>query len=285
MNDYDDQWVTEKWTNVETRYRVKSFLYEEKTAFQHMMLVDTWHYGKMLLLDGMVQTTEKDEFFYHEMMAHVPMVSHPAPKSVLIIGGGDGGVLREVLRHPGVEKAVMVEIDPKVVDFSRKYFPMINNGAFDDPRAELIFADGAVFVEKTDRTFDVAIIDSSDPIGPAEILFTADFYSRVKNLLNPGGIMVCQAGSLQMQEGEQRQVHDILRDIFQFHEFYLYTVPTYIGGLFTSVFCSDQIDPSKIPFETLNERYKALALETKYYNPGIQVGAFSIPGFLKSVIA
>lgn len=282
MTTGQSQWVTEKWKNVETRYRVKSVLYEEKTQFQQLMLVDTWQYGKMLLLDGVVQTTEKDEFFYHEMMAHVPMLSHPRPVNVLIIGGGDGGVLREVLRYPSVEKAVMVEIDPKVVDFSKKYFPMISNGAFEDPRTELVFADGAAYVQNTPLFFDVAVVDSSDPIGPAEILFTGGFYSRVKKILKPKGIMVCQAGSPQMQQGEQKQVHDILRDTFKYRAFYLYTVPTYIGGLFASVFCSDHIDPDKISYETVRARFAPLALETKYYNPGIQAGAFSIPEFFKA---
>jgi spermidine synthase len=284
MTTAQDPWVTEKWENVETRYRVKSVLYEEETQFQQLTLVDTWHYGKMLLLDGVVQTTEKDEFFYHEMMAHVPMLSHPQPIRVLIIGGGDGGVLREMLRYPSVEKVVMVEIDPKVVDFSKKHFPLISNGAFEDPRAELVFADGAAYVENTPLTFDVAVIDSSDPIGPAEILFTGNFYSRIKKILNPQGVMVCQAGSLQMQEGEQKQVHDILRGIFQYHAFYLYTVPTYIGGLFSSIFCSDHIDPGKISYETLKARFETVAIKTKYYNPGIQVGAFSIPNFFKAGI-
>lgn len=277
----DGQWVSEKWENVETLYRVKAVLYEEKTGFQHMMVVDSHQYGKMLLLDGIVQTTEKDEFIYHEMMVHVPMLSHPDPQKVLIIGGGDGGVLREVLRHPSVKKAVMVEIDPKVVDFSKKYFPTISDGAFSDRRTELVFEDGAAFVENTNETYDLVIVDSPDPVGPAKVLFAEKFYKDVAGLMNDNAIMVRQTGSLHMQAEEQRRAHAVLKRIFVHHAFYVYTVPTYVGGLFSSIFCSNGIDPKQTSHDMLREKMQGISLDTKYYNPGIHVGAFSLPEFFK----
>ncbi len=276
------QWVSEKWKNVETRYRIRAVLYDEKSEFQHIQLVDTHEYGKMLLLDGIVQTTEKDEFFYHEMMVHVPMLAHPDPKQVLIIGGGDGGVLREVLRHPQVEKAVMVEIDPNVVDFSKKYLPSINNGAFEDKRAELVFADGAEYVEKTGNIYDVVIVDSPDPTGPARVLFSEKFYFQVHRLLNRDGIMVRQTGSLQIQADEQKQAYQVLKNIFTCVAFYVYSVPTYIGGLFSSVFCSKNINPNNIRFDEIQTKAKDISLETTYYNPGIHIGSFHLPEFFKN---
>jgi spermidine synthase len=276
------QWVSEKWKNVETRYRIKAVLYDEKSEFQHIQLVDTHEYGKMLLLDGIVQTTEKDEFFYHEMMVHIPMLSHPNPKQVLIIGGGDGGVLREVLRHPQVEKAAMVEIDPNVVDFSKKYLPSISNGAFKDKRTELVFADGADYVEKTDNLYDVVVVDSPDPIGPAQVLFSKKFYFQIHRILKPNGIIVRQTGSLQLQADEQKQAYKVLKNIFTYVAFYVYSVPTYIGGLFSSVFCSENINPKNIRFDEIQTKVNDISLETTYYNPGIHIGAFHLPEFLKN---
>ncbi|MGA8181956.1 MAG: polyamine aminopropyltransferase [Desulfobacterales bacterium] len=276
------QWVKEKWKNIETRYRIKRVLYEENGEFQHIQLVDTHEYGKMLLLDGIVQTTEKDEFFYHEMMVHVPMLAHPDPKQVLIIGGGDGGILREVLRHPQVEKTVMVEIDSNVVDFSKKYLPSINNGAFEDKRAKIIFADGAGYVEKTDDAYDVVIVDSPDPIGPAQVLFSEKFYVQVHQRLNSNGIMVRQTGSLQIQADEQKQAHKVLRNIFTHVAFYVYCVPTYIGGLFSSVFCSESINPKNIRSDEIQTKVNEVSLETTYYNPGIHIGSFHLPQFFKN---
>ena len=280
----DREWVVESWENLETRYRIKSVLYEEKTDFQHMLLVDSYQFGKMLLLDGIVQTTEKDEFCYHEMMTHVPILSHPDPGSVLIIGGGDGGILREVLKHSGIAKATMVEIDPTVVEFSKKHLPAISNGAFEDPRTELVFADGAAFIKETHHKYDIAIVDSPDPIGPAQILFGKAFYSNMQHVLNPGGIMVRQTGSLHLQEEEQKQAYHMLSDIFAHAAFYVYSVPTYVGGLFSSIFCSDGIDPETTRLDALNKKYSDSSLNTKYYNPGIHLGALHIPRFFKDKI-
>jgi spermidine synthase len=274
-------WVDEKWDNVHVSYKVKEILKDMKTNFQHFLLVDTFQYGKMLLIDGMVQTTEKDEFIYHEMMTHVPLTSHSNPSCVLIIGGGDGGVLREVLKHVVVDKATLVEIDPMIIDICKKHLPSISDGAFDDPRTELIIDDGFDFVKNTTDQFDIVIVDSPDPIGPAKILFTKEFYKGISRILKPGGIMARQTGSLHMQNQEQIQVNGLLYDIFKYRAFYVYGVPTYIGGLFSSIFCSDSYDPMTLDIETVLKNYNSRKLKTKYYSPGLHLGAFHVPRFLE----
>ena len=280
MNE-EQQWVTEKWPDIETSYSIQSVFYEDVSEFQHTQVVQSKRYGRMLLLDGIVQTTEKDEFIYHEMMVHVPMLSHPNPEKVLIIGGGDGGILREILRYKTVNMVTMVEIDKGVVDLCREYLPMINDGAFEDSRTNLVIADGATFVKDVNDKFDLVIVDSPDPIGPASVLFSKSFYSDIHNLLNKNGIMVCQTGSLHMQPDEQVETHDILSGIFGYASPYVFAVPTYIGGLFSAMFCSDEIDPFKTDTDLLKEKAAINNIKTRYYNPGIHIGAFHVPGFLK----
>jgi len=282
MNEHIE-WISEKWKNVEVRYRVKNILQELKTDFQHIMLLDTHQYGKMLLLDGRVQTTEKDEFIYHEMMAHVPLLSHPNPEKVLIIGGGDGGVLREVLKHDSVENATIVEIDPLVISFCNEHLPSISNGAFDNERTKLIIADGANHIRETDNKYDIVIVDSPDPVGPAQILFSGQFYRDIYSVLRPGGIMVRQTGSTQMQAEEQEQAYGLLKDIFQYNAFYLYSVPTYVGGLFSTIFCSDTIDLKTIDINKIIEKFDLNKFKTKYYSPEIHYGAFQIPPFMEII--
>ncbi|MBN2418481.1 MAG: polyamine aminopropyltransferase [Deltaproteobacteria bacterium] len=277
----EQQWVTEKWQDVETRYSIQSVLYEDCSEFQHSQIVESIRYGRMLLLDGIVQTTEKDEFIYHEMMVHVPMLSHPDPQKVLIIGGGDGGILREVLRHKTVSMVTMVEIDRSVIDLSREYLPTISKGAFKDSRTNIVISDGAAFVKETNEKFDVVIVDSSDPIGPATVLFSKGFYSDIHGSLTENGIMVCQTGSLFMQPDEQVATYSLLSGIYGFTRPYVFAVPTYIGGFFSAMFCSDIIDPDKITKGMLEEKAGANNLITRYYNPGMHIGAFHVPGFLR----
>jgi spermidine synthase len=274
------EWVDEKWEELHVRYKVRKVIQEIKTDFQHLLLVDTFKYGRMLLLDGMVQTTEKDEFIYHEMMAHVPLMSHPDPKRILIIGGGDGGVLREVLKHDSVEKATIVEIDQMVIDFSKEYLPSISDGGFDDGRTELIIDDGFAFIRETSDQFDVVVVDSPDPIGPATILFSKEFYEGIRRVLNPGGVMVRQTGSIHMQSQEQRQVKNLLKEMFRHSAFYVYAVPTYVGGFFSTIFCSDFINPMTVDIGAIIEKYISDKFKTKYYNPGLHVGAFHVPRFM-----
>ncbi|MBN1904243.1 MAG: polyamine aminopropyltransferase [Deltaproteobacteria bacterium] len=276
----DHQWVIERWKDIETHYRIESILYENSSEFQHMKVVESSLYGRMLLLDGVVQATEKDEFIYHEMMSHIPLLSHPNPEKVLVIGGGDGGILREVLRHRHVKKATIVEIDPAVINICKEFLPTISNGAFDDIRADLVVTDGARFVKETDVKYDVIIVDSSDPIGPATVLFSKEFYGGIHDLLSPDGIMVCQTGSIHMQPDEQRASYILLKDIFQIVRPYVFAIPTYVGGFFSAMFCSDKIDPCKTSLNSLEQKSSASKIKTRYYNPGVHIGAFYVPGFL-----
>ncbi|MFH0910665.1 MAG: polyamine aminopropyltransferase [Planctomycetota bacterium] len=278
------RWAEEAWEHVVTRYRVRDELYKSRTPFQAMEFVDTEQYGKMLLLDGMVQTTERDEFIYHEMMTHVPLFAHPEPRTVLIIGGGDGGILREALRHPSIERAVLVEIDERVIEFSRKHLPGISQGSFDDPRVEIVVSDGAAYVQKTGETFDVAIVDSSDPIGPATVLFTREFYQQIAAHLNANGILTRQTGSTFMQPKEAGGAIRLARPFFRHCAAYVFAVPTYIGGFFSSLFCSHGVDPLTFGETEGSRRWMALSGRLRYYTPGVHVGAFQLPGYVKENI-
>src|SRR5690606_27037796 len=182
--------------------RVDEVLFELDSGHQHLLIFRNAMFGTVLALDGVVQTTEKDEFIYHEMLTHVPIVSHGACRKVLIIGGGDGGILREVCRHPAVTSITQVEIDPAVIELSRKYLPNHSRGAFDDPRLTLVIDDGVRFVQECGERFDVIISDSTDPHGPAEALFTSPFYAGVKRCLEPDGIFVAQNGVAFVQTAE-----------------------------------------------------------------------------------
>ena len=280
MNE-EQSWVCEKWNNVETLYRVKSILYENHSEFQHTQVVDSHEYGRMLLLDGIVQTTEKDEFIYHEMMVHVPILSHPNPERILIIGGGDGGILREVLKHSSVSSVTMVEIDSEVIDLCQEYLPMINAGAFEDERTNLVINDGAVFIKETKDKFDVIIFDSPDPIGPARVLFSEEFYSNLQDHMTSNGILVRQTGSIHLQSDEQREAYGLLAGVFSYTEPFVFAVPTYVGGFFSAMFSSDSINPLNMDISILEERVARNRLETRYYNPGIHIGAFHVPRFFK----
>ncbi len=278
----NNKWVVETWDcGFSGGYEIIDELHGEETPFQNMRFVNSRMYGKMLLLDGVVQTTEKDEFVYHEMMTHVPVICHGNAKNVLIIGGGDGGILREVLRHPSVEKAVMVEIDQRVIDFSKEYLPTISDGAFDDPRSELVIADGAEYVKNTDKKFDVVIVDSSDPIGPATVLFTSEFYQNIANILTENGFMSRQSGSTWGQPAELAEAYKLVSSIFEYPSAYAFSVPTYIGGLFSSLLCSRGTDPHAIELAEITRRASHLEGVTKYYNPGVHFGSLQLPGYIK----
>jgi spermidine synthase len=280
----ENRYAVETWENVTVSYKLKDGLHDSETPFQAMEFVDTVEYGKMLLLDGIVQTTEKDEFVYHEMMTHVGMFSCSNPEHVLIIGGGDGGILREVLKHSSVKKAVMVEIDQKVIDFSKQHLPGISNGAFDSDKAEGVIADGAEFVKTSGEKFDVIIVDSPDPVGPAKVLFTKEFYENIAKCLNEDGIVIRQSGSSFMQADELSASYKVLSSIFKYNTPYVYSVPTYVGGLFCSMFSSNTVNPDAInPYE-LKNKFKKSGIKSRYYNSGVHFGAFQLPEYIKEIL-
>ena len=265
-------------------FTVSDLLFEVKTEHQHLEIYQTPALGRVMLLDGVVQTTEKDEYIYHEMMVHVPLFAHPNPKRVLIIGGGDGGILREVLRHPNIEHVTQVEIDQSVIDMCKKYFPNHSNGAFDDPRAHIVIDDGKEFVANCIETFDVIISDSTDPIGPGEVLLTSDFYADEKKCLNPGGIMVAQNGVPFMQGDEITTTYQRLKPLYKDNGFYITAVPTYSCGLMTLAWATDDESLRKQPVEAITERYSRAGFTTGYYNPEVHVASFALPNYIRELM-
>ena len=257
---------------------VRELLRDEQSRYQHVQLMDTAPFGRMLVLDDAVQTTVSDEAAYHEMLVHVPMLAHPAPRQVLIIGGGDGGTLRRVLQHP-VQRVLQVEIDEAVIRLSRELLPEISAGAYDDPRAEVIVGDGVAFLESHSNAFDVILIDSTDPVGPAEGLFSTDFYRSVSRALRPGGLMASHCGSpLLMSDGWLRTV-STLEGVFGIVEPYLAYVPAYPGGLWGMVAASESCSAQRPDPNRLGQLSGGLDGLT-YYTPEVHGASFALPATL-----
>ncbi|MCR9221473.1 MAG: polyamine aminopropyltransferase [Alphaproteobacteria bacterium] len=256
--------------------KIDRVLYQSSDGLQDLIVFENPRFGRVLCLDGVVQTTEGDEFVYHEMMTHVPILAHGAAEDVLIVGGGDGGMAREVLKHKAV-RPTMVEIDPDVIDFSREHLPSLSAGAFDDPRLELVIADGCRFMKETAKRFDVIIVDSTDPIGPGEVLFTAEFYADCKRRLKQGGVIVTQNGVPFVQPEEVTNSFRRLGESFADVHFYLAAVPTYQGGDMAFGWASDDAGLRRQPAETIAERFAAAGIETRYYTPDLHAASFALP--------
>ena len=261
-------------------FRVKEVLFENKTEHQHLVIFESQDFGRVMALDGVIQTTERDEFVYHEMLAHVPLFAHGNAKDVLIIGGGDGGLLREVLRHPEVERAVQVEIDQAVIDMCVEYLPLHSNGAYDNPKAEIVIGDGIDYVQSCERQFDVILSDSTDPIGPGEVLFTSPFYEGIKRCLKPGGVFAAQNGVAFMQPDEVSTTHQRLSPLFDDCHFYAAAVPTYVGGIMTFAWASDNAALRNASTATLAQRLANSGINTRYYTPALHAGSFALPQYL-----
>jgi spermidine synthase len=250
-----------------------------RSAFQKIDVYETVSFGKMLVHDDVIMVTEKDEAHYHEMIVHVALNTHPRPERVLVIGGGDGGTMREVLRHPEVRQAHLCEIDPEVVRVCRKHFPALAC-SFDDPRAELFFADGAEFIRTHKAFYDVIIVDSSDPVGPAEVLFRKEFYQEMFHALRPDGVAVTQSESFQYHAPVIAKVAAFSREIFPVYRYFYAMVPTYPSGLIGFSFCSKKYDPLVDFIEPRAEALKGLS----YYNPGIHHASFVLPEFTRAFL-
>ncbi len=266
-------------------FRIDKLYFEQKTDHQHLMIFHNAFLGRVMTLDGVVQTTEKDEFIYHEMMAHVPILAHGSARNVLIIGGGDGGMLREVARHSAVEQITMVEIDAAVVDMAKTYLPNHSDGAFDDARLELVIADGMDFARDTDKRFDVIISDSTDPIGPGEVLFTEDFYGQCKRILKPGGVIATQNGVPFFQIDEVLHTARRMGQHFADQTFYSAAVPTYYGGVMTFAWGSDDTSLRRHDIATLRQRFELSGIATRYYTPEIHQASFALPRYVLDALA
>jgi len=271
-------WYTEKQTpNVGITCKTISTLVVEKTNYQELAIIDTVQYGRMLVLDGMVQTTVEDEFVYHEMITHIPLFTHPNPKTVAVIGGGDGGTVREALKHPSVEKVYLVEIDERVVENSKRYLPEISCG-LSDPRCEVLFQDGIEFIAQHENSFDVVLVDSTEPIGPATGLFSKDFYSSIYRALKEDGLFVAQTESPFFNAELIRSVYASIKQIFPVTRLYLASIPTYPSGLWSFTLGSKRYDPLEVDEE------KILEIDTKYYSPEIHKSVFKLPRFVKNLL-
>ena len=255
------------------------------TEHQHLVIFENPRMGRVMALDGVIQTTEADEFVYHEMLAHVPILAHGLARRVLIIGGGDGGILREVARHRDIESITLVEVDGAVVEICREFLPNHSAGTFDDPRLKLVIDDGMHFLAETEEKFDVIICDATDPVGPGEALFSENFYQACRRCLNEGGILVAQNGTPFLQLGAVQTTAKRMQGLFADWHFYQAAVPTYIGGAMTFAWGASSAESRKLPLETLMQRYSGSGIVTRYYNPHVHIAAFALPQYVLHAIA
>ena len=279
-----DSWINEtlypEWGQ---RFMVKRELARVQSDFQDIVVFESYTHGRVLVLDGCIQITEGDEFVYQEMLTHVTLLAHGDAKRVLIIGAGDGGVLKRVLQHRNVERAVMVEIDGEVIRQSKEFLPDIAGDAWNDPRAEVLVADGIDYVRKAEAgSFDVVIVDSTDPIGVGEVLFTDEFYSNVARLLSDKGVIVNQCGVPAMQADELRDTS--IRRAKSFADIYAYVaaVPTYVGGFMTLGWSAKDSALRQVDTATIRARAEAAGIlgQTQYWTPEIHTGAFNLPPYI-----
>ncbi|OGS36283.1 MAG: spermidine synthase [Elusimicrobia bacterium RIFOXYD12_FULL_66_9] len=276
-----NRWLDEVYQGVvRTGFRLKKRIFKAKSPFQTVEVVETVGHGKLLLIDGMTMVSERDEFVYHEMIAHVPLFLHPRPRRVLVIGGGDGGSVREVLRHKTVELCVLVEIDGLVVDAAKRFIPKTAS-ALSSRRALVRIEDGVKFVRETSERFDVIIVDSTEPFGPAKELFGTTFYKDVRRILTERGIVVSQAGSPFYELGTIKNLTKILKTVFPVTDAYTFTNLTYPGGLWAFAYASKGVHPVR---HFNSARVKSARLPLQWYNEEIHVGAFALPEFLRKAV-
>ncbi len=284
-----DAWINESlypaWGQ---RFRIKRWLARAESAYQDIAIFESEAHGRVLMLDGVVQITEADEFVYQEMIAHVPLIAHGAAERVLIIGAGDGGVLRRVLEHQKVARAVMVEIDAEVIRLSREFLPDIGGAAWNDPRAEVIVGDGIAYVAAApDASFEVMIVDSTDPIGVGEALFTAEFYAQAARVLSRRGVVVNQCGVPFMQAEELVETSRRRRRAFAHVGAYVAAVPTYVGGFMTLGWAAKDSAFALLPPAEIRARAEKAGIlgRTRYWTPEIQAGAFHLPPYIAGLLA
>ncbi len=274
-------WFTEFHTpHVGITMRIKEHLYDGKTKYQKIDVIDTPDYGKVLILDNLIMLTERDEYRYHEMMAHIPLFTHKKPRRVLVIGGGDGGVIREVCRHPYVEHIDQAEIDEGVIEISRRFFPAVAS-QYDNPRVHVHIADGNKFAKEHPDSYDVVIIDSTDPFGPGKVLFNIPFYRHVFSALKSRGVMTAQIGTPFYNPQHIKRTFKKLRQVFPIAVPYLAHIPTYTDGYYCLAFCSKQYNPLE---EFDRARYEKLNLKCKYFNPDVHKGAFLLPTYVTDLV-
>lgn len=282
--------MTEAWFREELyphwrqSFAVSRELYRADDGLQDIVLFETPGFGRVLTLDGVIQVTTGDEFIYHEMLAHVPIYAHGAVKTACVVGGGDGGMLREILKHQSIDRAVLVEIDAAVVEFCRTHMPSVSAGAFDDPRTEIVIADGLRYMAETERKFDLIVIDSTDPIGPGGVLFTEAFYKDCARCLTVDGIVVNQNGVPFLQGEEVTDTWRRRRPHFADVSFYTAAVPTYVGGLMALGWASPSLRPRRESADTIAARFQTAPVAARYYTPDIHKASFALPKYVQDLI-
>jgi len=281
-----DGWFSEvnpMWPGQCLSLQVTKVLHQEKSKFQDIMVFESRSYGKTLVLDGVIQLTERDEFSYQEMMALLPVNSHPNPEKVLVIGGGDGGVVRELDRHPNVKEIVLCEIDEKVIEVAKKFFPNLSC-SLQSPKLHIHVGDGFQYVKENPGRFDVIITDSSDPVGPAEALFQKDYYVLLKSALRKGGLLCSQGESLWLNLDLIKDMYSFCEELFPVVRYAQIAVPTYPCGSIGCLLCSTNPDTD---FPTPARTYTSEEVDEmgwKYYNSEIHTASFAIPQFAKAIL-
>ena len=271
-------WFYEPYNDISAiGIHITELRHHERSEYQDIKVYDTVGHGRLLLLDDMVMLTELDEFVYHELITHIPLCVHPAPREVLVIGGGDGGTVREVLKHPGVERVVLCEIDERVTRVCQQWIPSVAGG-LDDPRVELVFSDAIDYVRTHSASFDAALVDSSEPIGAAAGLFEGSFFADLRRSLRPGGVISAQTESPFYAADTVRSVFNELRGVFGEVHGYIASIPTYPSGCWTFALASDDRSPQQ-----LDER-RAATLRCNYFNPGIARATFALPEFVRHLV-
>lgn len=260
--------------------KIKDVLYHSRSKYQQIAIMETEKLGKMLVIDGITMLTEYDEFAYHEMISHVPLLVHPKPSRVLIIGGGDGGTAREVLKHPEVEMIHVCEIDEEVVNACREYLPSLAS-SFDDDRVRVFYEDGAQFITRHPESYEVIIVDSTDPLGPGQILFQEEFYRGIKRALSVEGIAVTQCESMYLHQHVIRGIFSFAKKLYPKLGYYYTLIPTYPSGLIGFFFCSLRRDPR----EDIRPNGADLLKGLRYYSPEIHRASFTLPRFAEDLFA
>lgn len=256
-------------------------LFSDNSDFQKVEIFETESsLGRVLTLDNLMMTTEGDEYHYHEMIAHIPMMHHKNPEIVLVIGGGDGGTVREVLKHKTVKKVVLAEIDGMVIDACKKFLPTISC-ELDNPKVEIEVVDAIEFIKDKKNEYDIILIDSTDPIGPGEGLFTEEFYTNIKNSLKDGGIMVAQSESPFAQKDAVKKMYNLLKKVFPITSTYTSNIPTYPGGYWAWAFCSQSVEPLSY---FAQDRYDDIVKTCKIYNKDYHLARFALPNYLKELL-
>ncbi len=278
-----DGWFHERgalWPGQAMSLQVKEVLYHGRSKFQDVLVFDSTNNGRVLVLDGVIQVTERDEFSYQEMMAHIPLYAHPNPEKVLVIGGGDGGILREIAKHPGVKEIFICEIDGDVIEYSKKYLPSLAKG-YDDPRVTVKVMDGAIFMDENQDNFDVIITDSSDPIGPASVLFETPFYNAMHKSLRDGGIVCTQGESIWLHLDIIKPLMDSIKQTYTTVEYAYTTIPTYPSGQIGFIVAGKNRGSCKEPARNpTDEQQDAL----NYYSSDIHKASFVLPKFAQRAI-